>query len=213
MYKNFSLIVYFLLVFFVKSNNIYSQTGWVKNGEKINTVTTALPFLRINSDARAGGMGDVGIATTPDINAAFLNPSNMAFVEKDFAVGVSFTPWLKRLVNDIYLTSLTGYGKIRDKNGRGEQAIGGSIRYFSLGNIDFTDEQGAPLGSFRPNEFSVDAWYARKLAKNFSLGAALRFAYSNLAGGQSANGNVIRPAIAGAGDINWTWRQNFKKDG
>lgn len=190
-----------------------AQTGWVKDGQVINTVTTAMPFLRINSDARAGGMGDVGIATTPDINGAFLNPSNMAFVEKDFGVGISFTPWLKRLVNDIYLTSLSGYGKIKDKGGKGEQAIGGSIRYFSLGNIDFTDENGGSLGSFRPNEFSLDAWYARKLAKTFSLGVGLRFAYSNLAGGQSAGGNVIKPAIAGAGDINWTWRQNFKKDG
>ncbi len=94
-----------------------AQTGWVKDGIKINTVTTAMPFLRINSDARAGGMGDVGIATTPDINGSFLNPSNMAFVEKDYGVGISFTPWLKKLVNDIYLTSLSGYGKIKDKNG------------------------------------------------------------------------------------------------
>lgn len=207
--KLFTLIAVLLLVITITN----AQTNWYKDGVKINTVTTAMPFLRINSDARAGGMGDVGIATTPDINGAFLNPSNMAFVEKDFGVGISFTPWLKKLVNDIYLTSLSGYGKIKDKNQKGEQAIGGSIRYFSLGNIDFTDENGGSLGSFRPNEFSIDAWYARKLAKNFSLGVGLRLAYSNLAGGQSANGNVIKPAIAGAGDINWTWRQNFKKDG
>jgi len=181
---------------------------------QINTVTTAMPFLRVNADARVGGMGDVGIATTPDVNGAYLNASNMAFNEKDFGVGLCFTPWLRSLVNDIYLTTFTGYGKIKDKGGKGEQVLGGSIRYFSLGNIQFTNDQGQETSQFRPNEFAMDVWYARKLAKTFSLGVGLRFIYSNLAGGQSDGmGNVIGPAIAGAGDINWTWRQNFKKDG
>lgn len=192
----------------------FSLNTFAQANIPINTVTTAMPFLRVNADARVGGMGDVGIATTPDVNGAYLNASNMAFNEKDFGVGLCFTPWLRSLVNDIYLTTLTGYGKIKDKGGKGEQVLGGSIRYFSLGNIQFTNDQGQETSQFRPNEFAMDMFYARKLAKNFSLGVGIRFIYSNLAGGQSDGfGNVIGPAIAGAGDINWTWRQNFKKDG
>jgi len=141
-----------------------SISAFAQPNVKINTVTTAMPFLRVNADARVGGMGDVGIATTPDVNGAYLNASNMAFNEKDFGVGLCFTPWLRSLVNDIYLTTFTGYGKIKDKGGKGEQAIGGSIRYFSLGNIQFTNDQGQETSQFRPNEFALDAWYARKLA-------------------------------------------------
>ena len=86
---------------------------------RINTVTTAVPFLRINPDARAGGMGDVGLATPTDANAIYVNPAKLAFIEKDFGASVSFSPWLKALVNDIYLASLNGYYKVKKQTIKG----------------------------------------------------------------------------------------------
>lgn len=183
------------------------QTTYTKNGETINTVTTAVPFLRINPDARAGGMGDVGIATPTDVNGVFANPSKMAFIDKDYGFAVSFSPWLKQLVNDIYLASITGYYKVKEK-----QTVQVSLKYFSLGNISFTDDQGNSLGDFKPNEFSLDAGYSRRLGKNFALGASIRFIYSNLTN-VGVGGNATYPGMAGAADISWMYTKNFKKDG
>lgn len=183
---------------------------------KINTVTTAVPFLRIIPDARAGGMGDVGIASpsygnpfyqNPDANAIYLNPAKLAFVDKDFGFAVTFSPWLKSLVNDIYLANINGYFKVKEM-----QTISVSMRYFSLGNITFTDANAQETGQFRPNEFAIDAHYARKLGKYFSIAASLRYIYSNLAGGQSLDGNLIRAGHAGAGDISWFFHKRFKEN-
>ncbi len=180
-----------------------------KNGVAINTVTTAVPFLRINPDARAGGMGDVGIASPADANGLYANPAKLAFIDSsDFGFAVGFSPWLKALVNDIYLANLTGYYKVKKM-----QTIALSVRYFSLGNITFTDASGQETGQFRPNEFAIDMHYARLLGKYFSIAASLRVIYSNLAGGQQVDGNLIKPGVAGAGDISWYFRKNFKKDG
>lgn len=187
---------------------------------KLNTVTTAVPFLRINPDARAGGMGDVGIATpvygngdtkddyqSPDCNAVYVNPAKLAFIDKDFGVSVGFSPWLKALVNDIYLANLTGYYKIKKM-----QTVAISLRYFSLGNITFTDYNGQELQTFRPQEFAIDAHYARRLGKYFSIAASLRFIYSNLAGGASVDGSLVRPGLAGSGDISWFFRKRFNEN-
>lgn len=188
------------------SNN-FDPTNLEKNGVRINTVTTAVPFLRINPDARAGGMGDVGVATPTDINGVYANPAKMAFIERDFGFAVSFTPWLKALVNDIYLAGITGYYKVKEK-----QTVQFSLKYFSLGNISFTDDQGQPLGDFKPNEFSLDAGYSRKLGDNFALAATIRFIYSNLTN-VGVGGVATYPGIAGAADISWMYQKNFKKDG
>lgn len=197
----------------------YTQT-LNKGGVVINTITTGVPFLRINPDARAGGMGDVGIASPADAQCVYTNPAKLSFIdsERDFGVALSFSPWLKSLVNDIYLTSLTGYYKIYDnKNGSAEerlrkmQTIAVSVRYFSLGNITFTNDQGQETQQFRPNEFATDLHYSRRLGKYFGLAASLRFIYSNLAGGQSVDGALIRPGIAGAGDISWYFQKKFYK--
>ncbi len=185
----------------------FSPTDLEKNGQKINTVTTAVPFLRINPDARAGGMGDVGVATPTDVNGVFSNPAKMAFIEKDYGFAVSFTPWLKALVNDIYLAGITGYYKVKEK-----QTIQFSLKYFSLGNINFTDENGQSLGDFKPHEFSIDAGYSRRLGNNFALGASIRFIYSNLTN-VGVGGVATYPGMAGAADISWMYQKNFKKDG
>ncbi len=147
-------------------------------GGDLNTITTAVPFLMIAPDTRAGGMGDAGVASSPDANSIHWNASKLAFVEKKMALSVSYTPWLHALVNDINLAYLSGYYKAKK-----DLVFGGSLRYFSLGNIVFTDGTGAATGSFKPNEFAIDFAAAKKLGRKFSGGGAVRYIYSNLTGG------------------------------
>lgn len=162
----------------------------------INVVTTAVPFLRISPDARAGGMGDVGIATTPDANAPFWNLSKVPFASKNTELSLTYTPWLKDLgLNDVYLASFAGYHKLDE-----EQAVGASIRFFSLGNIQFTDFAGNPLQENRPREFSIDLGYTRKLNTKLSMGVALRYINSQLANG-SIGGVNYKAGNAISGDI------------
>lgn len=163
----------------------------------INVVTSAVPFLRISPDARAGGMGDLGVATTADANSQFYNLAKYTFAKQPSGLAMTYTPWLKDLgLNDVYLASLAGYYQLDET-----QAISGSLRYFSLGNIQFTDNLGNDLNSFRPREFAIDAGYSRKLSDNLSLGVALRYINSNLAGGQAVNGVSYKAGNAVAGDI------------
>lgn len=163
---------------------------------RINTINTAVPFLRISPDARSGAMGDAGIAISPDANATYWNQSKLPFADADASVSVSYTPWLRELVNDVYLANLSGYKKLDDK-----ETISASLRYFDLGNIQFTDYEGNDEGQFNPREFSFDGGYARKLTDNFSLGVALRYIYSNLASGQNLNGETYKAGTAVAGDV------------
>ncbi|MBP6730953.1 MAG: PorV/PorQ family protein, partial [Chitinophagales bacterium] len=185
-----------LAVCILSGGSLMGQSVNYRDNARINTVTTAVPFLRINPDARAGGMGDVGLASPADANAVYVNPAKLAFVDKDFGFAVGFSPWLKALVNDIYLANLTGYYKIKKM-----QTVSVSLRYFSLGNITFTDYNGQELQTFRPQEIALDGHYARRLGDNFAIAASLRFIYSNLAGGASVDGALVKPGIAGAGDI------------
>lgn len=161
----------------------------------INVVTTAVPFLRISPDARAGGMGDLALATSADASSSYFNLGKVPFNESNAGVNVTYTPWLKRLVNDVYLASLAGYYKM-DEN----SAISGSLRYFSLGQIQFTDNFGNPLQSFQPREFGIDVGYSRKLAPKTGIGVGLKYIYSNLAGG-SVGGNTYKAGSTVAGDI------------
>ena len=168
-----------------------------QDANRINVVTSAVPFLRISPDARAGGMGDVGIATSADANSVFWNLAKTPFAPSKAAVSATYTPWLKDLgLNDVYLASLAGYYKLDE-----EQAVSASIRYFSLGNIQFTDFAGNDLQSFRPREFSFDLGYSRKLSEKLGLGVALRYINSNLAGGQAVNGVSYKAGNAVSGDI------------
>lgn len=168
----------------------------VKAQEKINVVTTAVPFLRISPDARAGGMGDLGIATSPDASAGFWNIGKVAFNESKGGIAATYTPWLKNLVNDVYLASLSGYYKF-DEN----QALSATLRYFSLGNIQFTDGSGNLLGSGKPREFGIDVGYSRKLSEKLGLGVTLRYINSDLASGAAPSGNTYKVGSSVAGDI------------
>ena len=178
------------------------------NNEIVNTLSTAVPFLRIAPDARSGAMGDLGVATLPssidgdrgwaDANGWFFNPAKMAFMGQNMGFSVTYTPWLKQLVNDIYLASLYGFKRI-DEN----QTVGGSLRYFSLGDIQFTDANGTFLQNYSPNEFAVDAGYARKLSEVFSTGVMIRFIYSNLAKGMQVNNTPIQAGTSAAADVSF----------
>ena len=173
----------------------------------INVVTSAVPFLRISPDARGGGMGDIGVATAPDANASFWNLAKTPFNTARGGIAVTYTPWLKDLgLNDVYLASLAGYYKIDDN-----QAITSSLRYFSLGNIQFTDNLGNDLSSFRPREFAFDAGYSTKLSPNLALGMSLRYIYSNLASG-TINGVSYKAGSSVAGDIS-LFHTGIKEDG
>jgi len=172
-----------------------AQTTRAQTVDPINVVTTAVPFLRISPDARAAGMGDLAIATSPDANSSFWNLAKVPFNTTKGGISASYTPWLKDILNDVYLAAVAGYYKFDD-----QQAISGSLRYFSLGNIQFTDGLGNPLNEFRPREFGVDVGYSRRLSEKAGIGVGLKYIYSNLAEGPVA-GNNYKAASAVAGDL------------
>ncbi len=185
------------------------ETGeWVTPGGTPcpNAVNTGVPFLRITPDARAGALGDAGTALSPDANAMHHNASRLAFVEDDMALSATYTPWLRGIVQDVYMAYLSGYKKLEN-----DQAIGLALRYFSLGDVQFTDENGESLGTGRPNEFEVNAGYARKLGERFSASVSAKFIYSNLAAGQNIGNVEITAATSVAADLGLTYQLPLNK--
>lgn len=173
-----------------------------------NTVVSAVPFLRITPDARSGAMGDVGVALTPDANAIHFNAARLAFAEEDLSISASYSPWLKNLgLNDVYLAYLGGFKKLDD-----QQTVGAALRYFSLGDIQYTDENGGALGIGKPNEFEVALTYSRKLSDNFSAAITGKFIQSNLAAGQQVNNEVLEAGLAGAADIGFYYTGELQND-
>lgn len=148
------------------------------NGQMLSQVQTAVPFLNITPDSRASAMGDVGVATRPDANSMYWNPAKYAALDNDFGVSFSYTPWLRKLVNDINLSYLSGFYRL-DKN----QTIAGSLRYFSLGSIQYTGQNSEVLRDVTPNEFSLDVAYSRMLSRRLSGGIAFRYIRSDLGSG------------------------------
>ena len=172
---------------------------------RVNTITTAVPFLLICPDSRSGAMGEVGAATPADGNSIHWNVAKLAFAEKKSGAAINVTPWLKQLVPDIYLYYISGYSKISKT-----QAIGASLRYFSLGNITFTDIVGNTTGQFRPNEFALDLAYSQKLSQTFSAGLAVRYIRSNLTGNYTlSNGQATKAGTSTAVDLGFYY--NSKK--
>ncbi len=157
----------------------------VAQKETWNPILTGAPGLSIVPDARAGSMGDLGAATSPDINSQFWNPAKYAFMESNGGLSVSYTPWLRKIVNDIDLAYLSGYYKFDDV-----QSISASFRYFSLGQIPLTDWGGNPMGSAQPYELATDLAYSRKLSDKFSMGVTFRFLYSDLNNGMGQTGSA-----------------------
>ena len=173
-------------------------------------VQTAVPFLMINPDARSGAMGDVGIAISPDANAIHFNASKYAMAPQKFGMSLTYTPWLRSLgVNDIYLAYAAGYYQFGSTV---KQAIGVSLRYFSLGSIQWTDYNASVLGEGSPREFETAVSYSRQLSKFLAVGATAKFIYSNLATGQSPDGGStkISSGRAGAVDFSMTYKRPIK---
>jgi hypothetical protein len=199
-----SIIVSTLLSLNVAGQSTSSYTYDQLLGQE-NAISTAVPFLMIAPDSRAGAMGDAGVATSPDGYSQNWNSSKLAFIGSPFGVTISYTPWLKKLVNDINLAYVSGYYRL-DEN----QTFGIGLRYFSMGTINFMKDAETSLGSFSPHEMAVDASYNRKLTDHFSLGLVGRFIYSNLTGGISSSDEVIVPGKSGAIDINGYYTQDMK---
>ena len=178
-----------LLVMLLASAGVYAE----KIDDRLDPILTGVPSLTITPDARAGSMGDAGVATSPDVNSQHWNPAKYAFMESSAGVGLSYTPWLSALVHDIYLAYVAGYYKINPN-----QAISASLRYFSLGDVQITDKD-SPVATMtaKPNEFAIDVAYSLLLSEKFSGAVALRYIHSDL--------NVARddmsPANAIAADV------------
>lgn len=161
-----------------------------------NAIRTAVPLLTIAPDARAGAMGDVGAATTPDAHSMHWNPAKFAFIEEDMGFSFSYTPWLRALNVGIDLSYLTGHYRL-DEN----QTLAASLIYFSLGDIAFTDLTGEKVQDFKPREYAIDFSYSRKFSPVISGGFAARYIYSNLTGGYSNSSIETYPGQTFAMDI------------
>ncbi len=164
--------------------------------QRFNPVTSSVPSLQISPSARAAGMADMGVSTTPDVNAQFYNPAKYAFLSSKAGITFSYTPWLAKLIRDIKLMEMTGYYKLGE-NGR--HALSTSLRYFSMGAIRQFDELARSLGEAHPNEFAVDFGYSLQITENYSMGVVLRYIRSdqNLATGEASAGNAFAADIAG----------------
>ncbi|WP_343704761.1 type IX secretion system outer membrane channel protein PorV [Chitinophaga sp.] len=171
--------------------------GMTQNVSSIDIVTNAVPFLRISPDARAGGMGETGIATSPDANSIFYNQAKAAFLSHPKGASVTYTPWMKGYgVDGMYLLSASGYYKLDST-----EAITAGIRYFDLGSIELTDIDGKRLGYSNPNEWAAEVGYTRQLGRKLSIGVAFRFIYSNLASGADGAGVNYKAGSTVAGDL------------
>ncbi len=170
-----------IILLFSLSGNLYSQEVDVEDiSGGLNSLRVAVPFLTIAPDSKAGAMGDVGVATQPDANSQHWNPAKFPFIDRKWGVAFSYTPWLRNLVNDINLTYLTGYYKVDEF-----QTVSGSLRYFAMGEITFTDNIGNSVTKHSPNEFAFDFAYSRKFSSNIAGALAFRYVRSDLTGGYS----------------------------
>lgn len=169
------LVVFILTTTFTT----FSQIGSAELGGQVNIISTGVPFLDIGPDSRSGAMGNAGVALSPDINSQHWNPSKFAFIESKSGVGISYTPWLRKLVSDINLYYLTGFYRLDD-----QQVLSASLRYFTLGDITFTDGPGDLGYNVKPNEFALDLAYSRVLSDHLSGSVAFRYIHSDLFQGQ-----------------------------
>ena len=192
MKRNIVFLFTCLILFNLKAQNIENGIGQ----NDLNTITTAVPFLLIGPDSRSGAMGDVGVATSADSYSLHWNPSKLIFADGDLGMSVSYVPWLRALVPDINLSYIGGFKKL-NKN----EAVGVELRYFSLGDITFTNTEGDVVGQYKPNEFAIGSAYSRKLSDLFSLAISGRYIYSNLTGGQYAGSIATKAGQAIAADV------------
>ena len=170
-----------------------STAASAQSKDDFNPINTGVTSLGIAPDARGASMGDLGAATEPDAYSQFWNPSKYAFAYSRGAVALSYTPWLRKLVNDIFLADLSGYWKLGSED---NQAVSASLRYFSLGEVT-TETPGDTGGqTLSPYEMSFDVGYSRKLSEKFSMGVVFRYIYSDLGFSESYAGDQSTGASA-----------------
>ncbi len=167
----------------------------------LNSIQTTVPFLTIAPDSRSGAMGDLGVATTPDVNSQHWNAAKYPFINSKAGVSISYTPWLRALVNDINLLYLSGFYRLDEK-----QVLSASLRYFSLGEVIFRDEIGGYVRNSNPNEFSIDAGYSRLFSDYFSGALTFRFIRSDITGGGSISGVDYNAGISYAADLGFYYQ-------
>ena len=199
--KNLSLVIVFVLFIVAQPIAVFGQAQQPPDytdvlGQRLNTISTAVPFLMIAPDSRAGAMGDAGVSSSPDANSLHWNAAKFAFIDQQMGLSISYTPWLRALVPDINLSYLSGFRRLDDI-----QTVAFSLSYFTLGEINFTDEAGTVLFPVRPNEFAISLAYARKLGERFSGAVSIRYIYSNLTQGQFVNGQETWPGMSIAADV------------
>lgn len=208
----------FISIALLFSSFVYAQTGIDNDNiqgvilrrqveDDARLISTGVPLLLIAPDARAGALGDLGAASTPDANSNHWNAAKLPFAEKKFAASLTYSPWLRDIAGDIDLTYLAGYYKLNDMS-----AVGASLTYFSLGSINFTSEEGVSMGDYNPNEFALDVSYSLKLSENLAAAVTGRYIRSDLTQGQSVQGNSTHAASAVAADIGLYYQKDIAAD-
>lgn len=202
--KKVNLLLMVILLCGMQFQHAIAQTSKTST-TGANTITTGVPFLTIAPDSRAGAMGDAGVATSPDVNSQHWNPAKYAFIESDMGLALSYTPWLRNLVQDINLAYLTGYKRLDD-----QQTLSASLRYFTLGDITFMSDFGEELGQQNPNEFALDFAYTRLLSEKFSGAVAIRYIRSDLTGGQVVGGVETHAGNTFATDVAFYYQNEMR---
>ncbi|MFD1258551.1 type IX secretion system outer membrane channel protein PorV [Mucilaginibacter terrae] len=200
----------FITTLFYTLSQGQTTSGTYTNGSNSNAIPTAVSFLNISPDAQSGGMGDAGVATMPNVNANYWNPSKLVFIDNGSELSLSYSPWLRRITPDANLAYLSFAHRLDERN-----AIGASFRYLNLGRADLFDGNENETGYFRPYELSLDIALARKFGENFSIGLSLRYIHSSLTSGLLTQGQQARPGNSLATDVSLYFRSQtlqFGKD-
>jgi len=193
--------VYYLILFSflnLKGQNISNQY-FEGNG---NVVSTAVPFLLFNPDARSNSLGGSGVSTEPDIFSSHWNSAKLSQIEGDYGIGLSYLPWLKSIDPNIYLTTINGFKRLDRRT-----CLGFGVYYFSLGQTIFKDESGNQNGVGYPNEFSLEATFSERFGRHFSLGVTGKYIHSDLTNGQIFLGKETSPGNTGAIDFSFYYNR------
>ncbi len=190
----------FLIILILYKTDLYAQTST----SGANYISTAVPFLTITPDSRSGAMGDVGVALSPDINSQHWNSAKYVFMNSSMGFAMSYTPWLRDIVKGINLAYLVGYKKLDEL-----QSISASLRFFTLGNIVYTNDEAQEIGSGSPSDFAIDFGYSRKLSERLSAGILFRYIMSDLTSGQEVAGEPTHTGNAFAADMSLYYRQEI----
>jgi hypothetical protein len=200
-------VIIFISSLFAVISSGQAQVNVAGQDTSRRVITTAVPFLMIATDARAGAMGDAGVATSPDANSTHWNIAKLAFIKDDVGFSLSYTPWLAKIINDMSLSYLSGYYKINK-----EQSVALSLGYFDLGSIQFTDEYGQDIQNFNPREFSFSGSYSRLLSDKMSIGVTMKYIRSNLTGNVFTSTEDGQAGVSLAADIGWYWNKDIGKN-